>query len=132
MDIKNKNQKAIELFERINEERGFVMPWRKILCERDPEYMELYHNISSYVFNKRSSIPRKYKELITIALDVVTKGENGLPAHMQNAMQAGATEEEILEVLELTSLLSIHNLSEHLQLLEDESKKYKENKENKA
>ena len=123
---KAKEQRAKELLERINKERGFVMAWRRILCERDPDYMEMYHAMSNFVITKERAIPRKYKELILIALDAVTHARSvSIKAHVKNALNAGASEDEILEAFELCTLLSIHNLSDHLEELEEEFNAYK-------
>ena len=50
------------------------------------------------------------KELIYIAIDAATTHlyEPGLRQHMRNALNYGATKEEIMEVLELVSVLGIH------------------------
>jgi alkylhydroperoxidase/carboxymuconolactone decarboxylase family protein YurZ len=125
----SKEQKAKELLERITRERGFVMEWRRILCELDPDYMELYHASATYVINKRTAIPRKYKELILIALDAVTHARSvSLRAHYKNALAAGATPDEIIEAFELTTLLGIHNMSDNLEDLEKEINAFNEKK----
>jgi alkylhydroperoxidase/carboxymuconolactone decarboxylase family protein YurZ len=50
------------------------------------------------------------KELILIAANVATTHlyAPGARRHMQNALKLGATREEILEVIELVSVLGIH------------------------
>jgi AhpD family alkylhydroperoxidase len=121
-------ERAKKLIEKIEKERGFVMPWRRMLVERDPEYLELYHKLAMYCFKEKKALPLKFKEIIAIAVDAVTFYETGLRAHVRNALAAGATEEEILEALELTTLLGVHSMSGHLPALVEEVAKFKESK----
>ena len=104
-----RKQKAKELVERISKDRGFSSPWRILLAERDPEFLELYHKTMMHVW-ERGALPRKYKEIIVICLDTILQYGEGLRIHVRNALEAGATEDEILEALELCSFLSIHTL----------------------
>lgn len=119
------DDRAKKLIEKIEKERGFVMPWRRMLAERDPEFMEIYHKTAMHVFHTRKALPLKFKEIILVCADAITFYEPGLRQHIRNALNAGATEEEILEALELTTLLGIHNLSVHLPALADEVDKFK-------
>ncbi|MDO8568386.1 MAG: carboxymuconolactone decarboxylase family protein [Dehalococcoidales bacterium] len=120
----SKEQKTKELIERITRERGFTRGWHKLLAERDPDFMEAYHHAATIAF-RDGKLPRKYKEIIAIVMDALTYYEDGLRVHVRNALKLGVTEEEILEALEVTALLSIHHLSVHLPALIDESEKYK-------
>ena len=44
---------------------------------------------------------------------------------MQNAFEAGATKEEILEVIQLTSIMGIHSMNMGVPILTDELAKFK-------
>lgn len=59
---------------------------------------------------QKGPLEPKMKELIYIAIDAATTHlyEPGLRQHMRNALKYGATKEEIMEVLELVSVLGIH------------------------
>ncbi len=128
MAVKSKEERAKELIEKVERERGFMMPWRRMLSYRDPDYMEQYHKMAMYVFQERTSIPRKYKEIIAICIDAVTYYPTGLKAHVKNALAAGATEEEILEGLEICTLLGIHYLAGHIGVFEEGVKEFNEQK----
>lgn len=119
-----------QLIERMERERGFPRPWRKMLAERDPDYMELYHNMAMHVFQKRKALPLKFKEIIAICMDALTSYDEGLRIHIRNALKAGATEDEILEALEVLTLLGVHNLSVHLPSLVEEVTDYKKHQAN--
>ena len=59
---------------------------------------------------RHGTLEPKIKELIYVAIDAATTHlyEPGLRAHIRNALRYGATKEEIMEVLELVSVLGIH------------------------
>jgi alkylhydroperoxidase/carboxymuconolactone decarboxylase family protein YurZ len=119
-----KKKTAKELTERMAKERGFPRLWRSLLAERDPEFMEILHKASMHFLHEKKALPRKFKEIIIICLDAITSYEEGFRIHVRNALEAGATEDEILEALEICSLISVHNLSVPLPALVEEVKKY--------
>jgi AhpD family alkylhydroperoxidase len=120
---KTKEQKTRELVERITRERGFARGWHRMLAERDPDYMEAYHNYAKLAF-RDGKLPRKFKEIIAIVMDAMTFYEEGVRIHTRNALKLGVTEEEILEALEVCTLLSIHYLSNHLPAITEEVEKF--------
>ena len=76
----------------------------------DPEFMESYLQFRS-VPHKNGPLPKKFKELILVAINAATTHlyGPGVRRHMQNALKAGATPEEILEVIQLTTVMGIHS-----------------------
>lgn len=104
----------------------------------DPEFFEAYTEFSSVPWTREIGLsghpgalaPRvrilqidllfiisnavsQDKELIYCAFDAAATHlyVSGLKAHMRNALQYGATVEQILEVLELATPLSLHTLN---------------------
>lgn len=118
------DDKTKALVEKMEKERGFAQPWRGLLAERDPEFMELYHKTAMHVFHKDGALPRKFKEIISVCLDAFTFYDRGFRIHVRNALEAGATEQEILEALEVCTLMGIHNLSISLPALVEEVEKF--------
>lgn len=116
--------KVKALIERIERERGQGAPWRRLLAERDPEFLELYHNTSMHVLHKKTALPLKVKEIIAICISAVTFFEPGFRVHVRDALKQGVTEEEIVEALEWCTLVGIHSLSEHLPALVEEVENY--------
>ena len=116
--------KAKELIERMEKERGFGRLWRKLLAERDPECMEIYHKKALHVF-RDGALSRKMKEIICICVDALQLYEPGVRIHMRNALKLGATEMEIIEALETVTLPSIHYLSVLLPAVADEAESFK-------
>ncbi|GAA3311092.1 carboxymuconolactone decarboxylase family protein [Arthrobacter ramosus] len=82
--------------------------WDDIL-ELDPEYVEAYAEFSSASW-KYGPLAPKVKEFIYIACDTAATHlyERGTKLHMENALHYGATVEEIIEVLEIASVIGIH------------------------
>ena len=62
------------------------------------------------------------KELIYCAFDTAATHmyQPGLKLHMQNVLNYGGTAEEIMEVMELATLLSISTMDAGLEVLEKE------------
>lgn len=97
-----------------------VLKSREILAREAPEYLELFHKTYLYLFEQRSALSSKMKELIIIAVDAAQFYERGLRSHMRSALKAGATKDEIVEALLACSLAAgIHALSVSLPILDE-------------
>ena len=94
------------LREQFIDSRGYWNPFWDGLLALDPEFFESYLSFSSVPW-KSGPLEPKVKELIYTAIDASTTHlyEPGLRQHIRNALGYGATKEEIMEVLELTSVL---------------------------
>lgn len=106
--------------------RGFWTElWDGVLA-LSPDYFEAYLEFSSVPW-KTGTLEPKIRELIYVAIDAATTHlyEPGTRIHMANALKHGATPAEIMEVLELTSVLGIHTVAVGLPALLDELKKAK-------
>ena len=91
------------------EARGYWNEFWDGLLKLDPEFFQAYLAFSGVPW-KNGPLEPKFKELIYIAIDAATTHlyEPGLRQHIKNAIKYGATKEEIMEVLELVSVLGIH------------------------
>ena len=89
--------------------------------ELDPDFFGAYLGFSGVPWRSGTLSP-KFKELIYIAIDASTTHlyEPGLRQHIRNALNHGATREEIMEVYELTSVLGIHTCTLGVPVLIDE------------
>ena len=69
-------------------------------------------------------LPRKDVELISIAVNAACTNlsAEGTRRHIRGALEAGATREEILMILKIASLLSIHTCSLGAPILLEEAK----------
>jgi alkylhydroperoxidase/carboxymuconolactone decarboxylase family protein YurZ len=113
--------RQLELRDRFREERGYWSHIWEGLLQLDPEFFESYLNFSAVPWRKGVLEP-KVRELIYTAIDASTTHlyEPGLRVHIRNALSYGATKEEIMEVLELTSVLGIHTCTLGVPVLMEE------------
>lgn len=114
-------QRQNELRDAFISERGYWNTFWEGLLSLDPEFFEAYLNFSAVPWRKGVLEP-KVKELIYTAIDASTTHlyEPGLRQHIRNALGYGATKEEIMEVLELTSVLGIHTCTLGVPVLMEE------------
>ena len=103
--------------------RGYWNEFWDGLLTLSPDFFESYLNFSSIPW-KSGPLPPKIKEFIYIAIDASTTHlyEPGLRIHIQNALKYGATKEEIMEVMQLTSVLGMHTCTMGVPALIDELK----------
>ena len=70
----------------------------KIFEEMDPELLKLVDNTKALALND-AALPRKVKLLIAMALDASQGTIEGVRSLAQQALKAGATQEEIMEAV---------------------------------
>lgn len=87
----------------------------------DPAFMEAYLRLRSVPI-RNGPLPPKFKELILVAINAATTHlyAPGLRRHMRNALKHGATPEELLETIQLTTLLGIHSCNLAIPILAEE------------
>jgi len=98
--------------------------WEEFL-RLSPEFFDAYTEFSSVPwFNEggKGVLEPKVKELIYCAFDTAATHmyQPGLKLHMRNVLNYGGTAEEIMEVMELATLLSISTMDAGLEVLEKE------------
>lgn len=100
--------------------------WEAIL-DRDPAYFAAYLQLRAVPVKNRH-LPPKIQELILLSTDASCSHLflPGIKLHTENALKAGASPAEVMEVLELTSVLGIHTTIVGapllLEVLEEEGK----------
>lgn len=92
--------------------RGTWGPEWETILQLDPAFMRAYLGFSAVPW-RHNHLDDKTKELIYIAVDAAATHlyEPGIRQHIRAALKAGATEQEVMEVLELTSTLGIHAMN---------------------
>lgn len=82
--------------------------WQNIL-DLDPEYFEAYVKLRQVPRNKQA-LPIKIQELVLLAMDAACTHlfDHGIRAHTAAALKAGASKQEVLEALQLSSVLGVH------------------------
>lgn len=107
--------------------RGDWNPLWDQLRELDPQFIEAYLAFRS-IPHRNGPLPAKFKELIMVAINASTTHlyAPGVRRHMQNAIKAGATMEEILETIQLTTVVGIHACNLAVPILLEEATLSKE------
>jgi alkylhydroperoxidase/carboxymuconolactone decarboxylase family protein YurZ len=91
--------------------RGYWHSFWDEMLELDPEMFAAYTEFSSVPW-RTGTLEPKVKEFIYIAFDTAATHlyVKGLRLHIENAIGYGATPKEILEVMEIASVLGIHGV----------------------
>ncbi|TVY62829.1 Cytochrome P450 monooxygenase mpaDE [Lachnellula suecica] len=107
------------LREEFRVKRGYWHGFWEDFLRLDPEFFEAYLEFSTVPWlrdaeggGSAAMLEPKIKELIYCAFDAASTHlyKPGLKLHMTNAIRYGAAPEEIMEVLEIATLLSLHTL----------------------
>ena len=90
----------------------------------DPQFIEAYltfRRVPSCTMRYFPG-PKKVKEFILIAINAATTHlyAPGTRRHIQNALRLGATREELLEVIQLTTIMGIHTVNMAVPILAEE------------
>lgn len=87
---------------------SWTQTWQNILL-LDPVYLKAYTALRNVPIAK-CKLSRKTQELILLAMDssCTHLNKSGVQAHTAAALEAGATQQEVMETLELTSVLGVH------------------------
>lgn len=87
---------------------GVTDRWQA-LRDADPAFFEAFAELAA-VPRRSSALDPKVKELVCLAVNAAATHmyEPGIREHVRRAVELGATREELLEVLQLTSTLGIH------------------------
>ncbi|KAF2494385.1 carboxymuconolactone decarboxylase [Lophium mytilinum] len=99
-------------------QRGFWPETFNPLLELDPHYFEAYTDFSGLP-SKTNVLEPKVREIVTCAFDAATTHlyGRGTKIHMRNALKLGATPDEIMEMLEITSLMGIDGVTSAAPIL---------------
>jgi alkylhydroperoxidase/carboxymuconolactone decarboxylase family protein YurZ len=106
---------------------GDAGPWDSAalakLREWDPTWLDQCLEFSDSPWTS-NILPRKDVELISIAVNAACTNlsASGTRRHIRGALEAGATRDEILMILKIASLLSIHTCSLGAPILLEEAK----------
>ena len=103
------------------QKRGYWNPTWDEMLELDPELFDAYTDFSSHPWTHGTLSP-KVREFIYMAFDTSATHlyKVGLKLHIENALGYGATVGEILEVMEIASVIGIHSVTMSAPILLEE------------
>jgi alkylhydroperoxidase/carboxymuconolactone decarboxylase family protein YurZ len=115
------NDKQEQIKAEFTKTRGYWHTFWDEMLELDPELFEAYTEFSSVPW-RTGTLEPKVKEFIYIAFDTAATHlyVKGLKLHIENAVGYGATAQEILEVMEIASVLGIHAATSAAPILLEE------------
>jgi alkylhydroperoxidase/carboxymuconolactone decarboxylase family protein YurZ len=117
---KAEKKSAKKVLEQVSNGRGFINVTHKVLSREDPKMLELTHQMFMHVMHERKALSLKVKELLVMAVNASLLYYTGTRAHMQLALKAGATKEEVFEAIEVASWpAGIHVLRTCLPIYEE-------------
>lgn len=76
----------------------------QVIMDKDPEFFKLLESTRELAFSE-GGMPMKYKLLIAMALDAASGAVDGVKNLAVQAMQAGATREEVMEAIRITQYI---------------------------
>jgi 4-carboxymuconolactone decarboxylase len=95
------NAKGKKLLEELGAKRGYVLEMHRILAAADPDFLEAYEAFLGSAYLRQRGLDRRTKELLyTGVLTAIAAPREQVIAHMKAALTAGATPQDLLEVLE--------------------------------
>ncbi len=81
---------------------GYVVKPAETLAREHPEFWKKLDDLYHELLIKPSALDKKTKELIVIPFFIINQYRPGLEVHIDEALKAGATHEEITEAVLLT------------------------------
>jgi len=72
----------------------------------DPEFFKLINSNRQLALGEGGALPRKFKLLIAMVLDAAAGAEGGTGSLARQAMEAGATKQEVVEALRVAQYIS--------------------------
>ena len=98
--------KAKEILTEIKETFGMVPNFFKAQAAVDPDWLELNWNREKEIMLSSGGLDRKTRELIALAVSLVSKSEYCSLAHETMALMVGATEEEVNQAKKVVELFA--------------------------
>ncbi|MBI3831532.1 MAG: carboxymuconolactone decarboxylase family protein [Planctomycetes bacterium] len=85
----------------------------KDMAKFAPEDFKAWANLDAIVGRENGKIPRKYRELIALAVAHTTQCVYCIEVHTKNAKRAGVTKEEVAEAVLLAAALRAGGAAAH-------------------
>lgn len=100
------------------EQRGYWRPWTETMLAVCPGFVEQYANYAGYPARTGPLTPRMV-ELIYVGLDASASHlfESGLTTHMRRALEVGATQADLFDVLHLVAVQGIASVGQAAEIL---------------
>jgi alkylhydroperoxidase/carboxymuconolactone decarboxylase family protein YurZ len=103
-------------------ERGYWRPWTEALLQADPVFLARYASYAGYPA-RSGPLSERMVELIYVALDASAAHlfTPGLKTHMTRALEVGASEADIFDVLHLLAAQGLESVYQSAAILAEEA-----------
>ena len=81
------------------------LAYKDSLIKFAPQEAKAFFNLKHTAERADGTIPQKYRELISVAVALTTQCAYCIDSHVKNAVEAGATREEIAETVFIAAAL---------------------------
>lgn len=104
--------------ERFIEARGYWRPWCETLLQGNPDFVEHYARYAAHPA-RTGPLSLRMVELVYVALDASSSHlyEAGLRTHMTRALEAGASEADLFDVLHLVTVQGVSRVAQAAEVL---------------
>jgi alkylhydroperoxidase/carboxymuconolactone decarboxylase family protein YurZ len=116
------DERQLALKDEFTRTRGYWHSFWDEILELDPEMFDAYTEFSSVPW-RTGTLEPKVREFVYIAFDTAATHlyVKGLKLHIENALGYGATTGELLEVMEIASVLGVHAATSAVPILIEEA-----------
>lgn len=99
-------------------ERGYWRPWTETMLEVSPGFVQEYARYAGHPA-RTGPLTERMVELIYVALDSSSSHlfESGLHTHMKRALEVGATQADIFDVLHLVAVQGVASVCQAVDIL---------------
>ena len=97
---------AKDILESIEKAYGFIPVVNQVLSER-PDLFIPSSNVGRSVFYGKGELQKKYRYLAALSAAVALGAEHCMEVQMKMAVKFGATKNEVLETMQIASLMSM-------------------------
>ena len=99
-------------------ERGYWRPWTETMLQECPGFVQHYARYAGYPA-RTGPLTERMVELIYVALDASSSHlfESGLHTHMKRALELGATQADIFDVLHLVAVQGVASVGQATDIL---------------
>jgi alkylhydroperoxidase/carboxymuconolactone decarboxylase family protein YurZ len=99
-------------------ERGYWRPWTETMLQACPGFVQQYARYAGYPA-RSGPLTQRMVELIYVALDSSSSHlfESGLQTHMKRALEVGATQADIFDVLHLVAVQGVASVCQATDIL---------------
>ena len=99
-------------------ERGYWRPWTETMLDACPGFVQQYARYAGYPA-RTGPLTERTVELIYVALDTSSSHlfESGLHTHMKRALEVGATQADIFDVLHLVAVQGVAGVCQAADIL---------------